>query len=154
VGAACEGQPICPPICLSAPLLARMLVQALSADSSPSLPVALHAGVNGSVSQPSHSFLLPRRRPFPTAVAAAGSCPGVGPPWATVAEVRRAVLPEQNPEGPTVGSIFNECSYGKSRLGEQNSLVMGLVRLPCSGTRQVRGLDAGGDAARCCSPGL
>lgn len=45
------------------------------------------------------------------------------------------MLQEANRNGTTVGGIFNQCSYGKSRLTEANSLVAPLVKLPCTGTR-------------------
>ncbi len=42
---------------------------------------------------------------------------------------------ELNPGGVTVGSTFNKCSYGKTKLTQANSLVADLVKLPCSGTK-------------------
>lgn len=51
----------------------------------------------------------------------------------TAAEVRATVLQEARPAGITVGSTFNKCSYGKSRLTAQNSLVADTLVLPCQG---------------------
>ncbi|KAL4430186.1 hypothetical protein ABPG77_004968 [Micractinium sp. CCAP 211/92] len=61
-------------------------------------------------------------------------CPGTSPPLNTPAEVRATVLQEANPSGITVGSTYNKCSYGRSRLTAQNSLVADTVVLPCQGT--------------------
>ncbi|PSC71116.1 hypothetical protein C2E20_5435 [Micractinium conductrix] len=61
------------------------------------------------------------------------ACPGTQLPLVSVTAVRKAVLPELNPAGITVGSTFNKCSYGKSTFNAANSQVADLVQLPCNG---------------------
>ncbi|PSC74160.1 hypothetical protein C2E20_2632 [Micractinium conductrix] len=61
------------------------------------------------------------------------ACPGTQLPLASVDAVRKAVLPELNPAGITVGSTYNKCSYGKSSFTAANSQVANLVQLPCNG---------------------
>ncbi|KAL4434126.1 hypothetical protein ABPG75_000567 [Micractinium tetrahymenae] len=65
--------------------------------------------------------------------ASGAVCPGTALPSNTADEVRATVLQEANPAGITVGSTYNQCSYGKSRLTAQNSLVTDTLVLPCQG---------------------
>jgi hypothetical protein len=53
----------------------------------------------------------------------------------SVGAVRKTVFPDANPSGVTVGSTFNRCSYGKSKLTRANSYVADLVQLPCDGVK-------------------
>jgi hypothetical protein len=68
-------------------------------------------------------------------VAGDGSaCPGTTLPRFSAADVSRTMFAEVNPGGATVGSIYNKCSYGKTRLTTANSRVTDMVRLGCNGT--------------------
>lgn len=73
------------------------------------------------------------------------SCPGTQPPKFTSRQVEEAVFEEVSPSNITVGSIYNRCSYNKTRLTRDNSLVVAdPVELPCSGTtRSGRAQGAG-----------
>ncbi|KAL4423979.1 hypothetical protein ABPG75_001280 [Micractinium tetrahymenae] len=75
---------------------------------------------------------------FTGAVAAAqpdgAACPNTQLPTTTVSAVKQAVFAESNPNGTTVGSTFNKCSYGKSTMTASNSMVADTVTLPCAGT--------------------
>ena len=86
-----------------------------------------------------HLLRRPARLPLlPRAVAAVtpsgASCPGTQPPPLTADELRGVVLAEASPNATTVGSTFNQCSFGKTKLTANNSLVTDVVELPCSGT--------------------
>jgi hypothetical protein len=61
------------------------------------------------------------------------ACPGTRLPTTTVSDVRKAVFSELNTGGITVGSTINQCSFGKSKLTQQNSQVAQPVELPCAG---------------------
>ncbi len=75
---------------------------------------------------------------FPRAVAAVNTrgaaCPGMQLPKRGTADIKKAVFAESNPSSPTVGSTFNQCSFGTTRLNTSNSIVTDLVTLPCNGT--------------------
>lgn len=75
---------------------------------------------------------------LPAAVAAIGAdgkaCPSTQLPQVPVSQVKQAIFQEANRDGITVGSLYNQCSYGKTRLTSLNSLVAPLVKLPCNGT--------------------
>lgn len=62
------------------------------------------------------------------------ACTNTAIPSTTAAQVRKAVFQELNPGGVTVGSTYNKCSYGKTKLTQANSLVADVVKLPCNGT--------------------
>ncbi|KAL4452150.1 hypothetical protein ABPG75_007812 [Micractinium tetrahymenae] len=62
------------------------------------------------------------------------ACTNTALPSTTAAQVRKAVFQELNPGGVTVGSTYNKCSYGKTKLTQANSLVADTVQLPCNGT--------------------
>ena len=85
-------------------------------------------------------LLMPPPRPCPSrCLAVAGmadsttACPGTALPKFSVDDVKKAVFAESNPSSPTVGSTFNKCSYGKTKLTTANSRVADLVQLPCNG---------------------
>ena len=88
------------------------------------------------------------------AQAADGSaCPGSGPSQTTTEAVRRALFAEQNPAGPTVGSLYAQCSYGKTRLTAANSLVVEPVTIGCAGVRCAPGAGpSAGPWGRRCPP--
>ncbi|KAL4439954.1 hypothetical protein ABPG75_002955 [Micractinium tetrahymenae] len=65
--------------------------------------------------------------------ASGAACPNTALPKYSAADIKKAVFEELNPGGTTVGSTFNRCSFGKSRLTMTNSLVADLVKLPCAG---------------------
>ena len=99
------------------------------------LPVAApaHRRASPPLSSPLRPLFLPPR-PAVSGVSKPGTaCPGTQLPLVSVTAVRKAVLPELNPAGITVGSTFNKCSYGKSTFNAANSQVADLVQLPCKG---------------------
>jgi hypothetical protein len=63
------------------------------------------------------------------------TCPGTSLPKFSVDDVKKTVFAEFNPSSPTVGSLYNKCSYGKTTLTAANSQVADLVQLPCNGTK-------------------
>lgn len=79
------------------------------------------------------SLLPPRHSAVSGRDASGAACPGTSLPSNTADKVRATVLQEANPSGVTVGSTYNKCSYGKSRLTAQNSLVADTLMLPCQG---------------------
>lgn len=48
-------------------------------------------------------------------------------------QVRSAIFEEAAPGNVTVGSTYNRCSYGKTQLTANNSLLVDPVQLPCDG---------------------
>lgn len=66
------------------------------------------------------------------------ACPGTQLPRFKLPQIRAAIFQEANPRGVTVGSTFNRCSYGKSKLTTGNSLVAEVVELPCQATTKGR----------------
>ena len=60
-------------------------------------------------------------------------CTNSAAPVYTVDQIKKAVFAELNPNQPTVGGTFNQCSYGKSQLTQNNSDVAPMVQLNCSG---------------------
>lgn len=65
--------------------------------------------------------------------ATKAACPGTSLPTTSVDAVKQTMFAEANPSGITVGSTYNQCSYGKTRLTAANSMVADIVQLPCSG---------------------
>ncbi|KAL4440139.1 hypothetical protein ABPG75_003140 [Micractinium tetrahymenae] len=62
------------------------------------------------------------------------TCEGTAPALYSQDQVRAAIFEEVSPDNVTVGSTYNKCSYGKTRLTASNSLLADPVELPCSGT--------------------
>ena len=77
-------------------------------------------------------------------------CRGTGPAPLNRSQIQQAVFEEMqaDPGVSTVGSTYNYCSYGKTRLTTDNSLVADTVRLGCSGRRHAGGLRGGRDDGR------
>lgn len=62
------------------------------------------------------------------------ACPGLSPPPLNRSELRKIAFQDVSGANPfSVGSMFNRCSYQKSRLNTLNSNVTDIVKLPCSG---------------------
>eukprot|EP00887_Chlorella_sp_A99_P000884 scaffold5.g884.t1 len=69
------------------------------------------------------------------AVQADGSaCPGTRLPPYTPAQLRSVIFAEANPGGPTVGKLFSQVSYGKTRLSAATSAVSDFVNIGCGGS--------------------
>lgn len=68
------------------------------------------------------------------ASAAGGTCAGTSQPLFSPRDVRRALFESANPQGPTTGSTFRECSANRTRLTSATSLVAEPVYLPCGGS--------------------
>ncbi|KAL4427875.1 hypothetical protein ABPG75_001964 [Micractinium tetrahymenae] len=78
--------------------------------------------------------------------ASAGACPGAEEPPLTADQLRAVVFEQEavrevdgskaglGPAPPSVGSLFSQCSYGKSRLTPADSMVAETVELPCNGS--------------------
>jgi len=79
-----------------------------------------------------HCPLCPAVAPLDTS---GGACPGTQPPRLSAEQVRAVVFQERAPAGATtLSSMYNGCSYNKTRLTMRNSLVADMVYLPCYNT--------------------
>lgn len=94
--------------------------------------VAITTSSNQLVTSNLNTLIIPIGGFAPSGAA----CPGTQPPKFSADEVRRAVFVENSPNRTTVGSIFNRCSYGKTKLTANNSRVVEPVKLPCEGVTQ------------------
>jgi hypothetical protein len=77
-------------------------------------------------------------------------CPGTSAAPLTKTQIQQTVFEELS-SGDSVGEHFNQCSFNKTKLTMDNSMVADLVTIPCSGNTCVSVLSRGGAT---CSAGV
>eukprot|EP00887_Chlorella_sp_A99_P000100 scaffold16.g100.t1 len=102
--------------------------KAWAAAAAPS--VALSTSTNQLVESDVRTLFIP----VVAAQADGSACPGTRLPPYTPAQLRSVVFAEANPGGPTVGKLFDQVSYGKTRLSAATSAVSDFVNIGCGGS--------------------
>ncbi|KAL4858282.1 Autolysin [Chlorella vulgaris] len=72
--------------------------------------------------------------PIAGLTAEGAACMPTPVPALTKAAVQRMVFKAADSQAMTVDQTYNMCSYGKTKVTPQNSMVTDVVKLPCSGT--------------------